>query len=169
MFDDTDLSGYGIVAESQEAELFPPTPPEYGWLIKILTAEKQLTQEGAEASILITGCIESKSEWNGHRGTIRFFLTSKFPDSNPLKRLSAFSYALGLNGKISKTTEFVNRRAIVYFEVTPDGVYTRPKKWWQNTAENVGRIAVQPLPTWTRPPNGAKYGQKADQGNSVPF
>ena len=170
MFEDTDLTTFNLIAAGEGGDQFPPTPPEYGWLIQITEAKKQLSTDGTDTSILFTGKIKAKSEWNGHEGTIRFFLTSKFPDSDPKKKLCSFAYALGMNGDVTSTKAFVNRSCIVYFESVKDGQYTRAKKWWPNTTEHAGRIAVQPLPTWSGTPNGQKNAKPAaDKSDSIPF
>ena len=166
MFDDTDLSSYDLHAEAEGGELFPPTPPEYGWLVEILDAKKQ-DADGADTNVLFTGRIMAKSEWNGHLASLRLFLTSKFPDSDPKKKFNAFAHAAGIKGEITSTEQFQGRKLIVYFELTKDGHYTRAKKWWPHTTDNAGRVAVQPLPTWTGKPNkrGQNLATSAKTGN----
>lgn len=164
-FDDTDLTGYNLIAMDEAGAQFPPTPPEYGWLLKILEAKKNAPPDGS-ATIDLTAEIEAKSEWNGHRASIRLFLTSQYPDSNPIKKVCSFAYAAGIKGAIGNTELFVNRQIIVYFEVAKDPQYTRAKKWWPYDVENSGRIAIQPLPTWSGEPNGKEHLAKTAARNS---
>lgn len=157
----SDVSEWGLVACDQTIDQLPPTMQDYGWLVEIVSCERDSDPQGKDKSLLFGCKIQAfESKWDGHVGFVRFFLGGLNPDS-AVKRVGRFLSALGIEkGKqVKSTEELVGRLCILGMDVSPkQPAYTRPRQWWTNEADHQKHITNQTLPTWNAKPSVPKEG-----------